>query len=41
MAALRSAGAVSILDAANVATSFPAFRELAHSIGMKIEVADA
>lgn len=41
VAALRAAGAVRILDAANVATSFPAFRELSQSIGMKIEVSHA
>lgn len=41
VAALRAAGTIEITDTANVATSFPAFRDLAQSVGMKIEVADA
>lgn len=41
VAALRAAAPVTIHDCANVATSFPAFRELAQSIGMKIEVGNA
>ena len=41
VAALRATGALTISDCANVATSFPAFRELAQSIGMNIEVSHA
>ncbi|MDO5090698.1 MAG: 3-phosphoshikimate 1-carboxyvinyltransferase [Cardiobacteriaceae bacterium] len=41
MAALRAAAPIAIRDTANVATSFPAFRDLAQSLGMKIEVEDA
>ena len=41
VAALRASGALTISDCANVATSFPAFRELAQSIGMNIEVSHA
>lgn len=37
VASLRASGAVSIRDCANVATSFPAFRELAASAGLLIE----
>lgn len=38
VAALRSKGEVCVKDCANVATSFPNFVELAHQVGMKIEV---
>lgn len=41
VAALRATGALTISDCANVATSFPAFRELAQSIGMNIKVSHA
>ena len=38
MAALRAEKAITILDCANVNTSFPGFAELAKSAGLKIEV---
>ncbi len=41
VAALRAAAPIHILDCANVATSFPNFRELATTLGMRIEVRDA
>ena len=37
VASLRSAGPVTIGDCANVATSFPAFRSLAASVGLTVE----
>lgn len=37
VAAVRAAAPVRILDCANVATSFPNFRELAEAVGMQIE----
>jgi 3-phosphoshikimate 1-carboxyvinyltransferase len=36
IASLRAAGAITIRDVANVATSFPGFVELAQSVGLKI-----
>lgn len=39
VASLRAAGALDILDVANVATSFPGFVPLARSVGLHIEVA--
>ena len=41
VAALRAEAAIEIHDCENVATSFPAFRDLAQQVGMKIEAADA
>ena len=41
VAALRAAAPIHILDCANVATSFPNFRELATTLGMRIEARDA
>ena len=41
VAALRAEAPVRILDCANVATSFPNFRELAAMMGMHIEARDA
>ena len=37
VASLRAAGPVAISDCANVATSFPAFRSLAASVGLTVE----
>lgn len=38
VAAIVASGSIEIKDCANVATSFPTFRQLAESVGMQIEV---
>jgi len=38
MASLRATAPITILDTANVATSFPGFAELANSVGLRIGV---
>jgi len=37
VASLRASGAIEIRDVANVATSFPGFAPLAHSLGLRLE----
>ncbi len=37
VASLRAEGPIEILDTANVATSFPGFAALAHSVGLRVE----